>query len=140
MEEPVFPDKSHPPDDAALAAVLGRAKVHWDRLLADALAAAPDATPEWKYYTKKSGWTFLLRGKRRNVLYMWPTSKGCFIVCFALGEKAVQAVEDSDLPADIIEAIRMAPKYPEGRPARVVVKVAADVKVARKLLAIKLAN
>ena len=36
--------------------------------------------------------------------------------------------------------VRQSPKYPEGRAVRVEVKTAADVKIAKKLLAIKMAN
>jgi len=140
MEEPIFPDKARLPADADLAKALGRAKRHWDSLKAHALGANPDASPEWKYYMKKTGWTFLLRGKRRNVLYMRPTGKGRFTVTFILGDKAVKAAEQSDLPPDLIEAIRKARKYPEGRGANIEVTRAADVKIAEQLLAIKMAN
>ncbi|MHC4076909.1 MAG: DUF3788 family protein [Planctomycetota bacterium] len=140
MEEPMFPDKAHMPEDADLQRVLGGTKRHWDNLTAHAVAANPAATPEWKYYTKKSGWTFLLRGKRRNVLYMRPTGKRRFLVAFAFGKKAVAAAEESDLPAHVVEEIRQAPQYPEGRQVLVEVTSAADVKIAKKLLAIKMAN
>jgi len=50
----------------------------------------------------------------------------------------VQAAEQSDLPTDVIEMIRQAPKYPEGRAVCVEVKSARDLKVAKALLDIKL--
>jgi len=140
MEEPVFPEKSHMPQDADLARVLGRTKRHWDNLRAHALDADPTAAPEWKYYTKKSGWTFLLRGKRRNVLYMRPTGKHRFAVSFVFGKRAVQTAEQSDLPEHVVEMIRQAPQYPEGRGVRLEVATAADVKIAKRLLAIRMDN
>ncbi len=140
MEEPVFSDKSHMPQDADLARILGRTKHHWDNLRARALDADPAATPEWKFYSQKSGWTFLLRGKRRNVLYMQPTAKHRFTVSFVFGKKAVQAAEQSDLPDHVVEMIRQAPQYPEGRGVRLEVATAADVKIAKRLLAIKMDN
>lgn len=139
MDEPVFADKSQKPSDADLARALGAAKRRWDDFTAHAAAAAPAASPEWKFYSGKSGWVFLLRGKKRNVVYLRPLEK-CFLVSFAFGEKAVQAAELSELPAEIIESVRQAPKYPEGRAVRLDVKSAAQVKVAKKLLAIKLEN
>ena len=140
MDEPVFPDKSHLPTDADLARVLGRTKRHWDNLKAHALEANPTATPEWKFYSKKSGWTFLLRGKRRNVLYLQPIGKRRFTAGFMFGKKAVQAAEQSDLPDHVIEMIRQAPQYPEGRAIRVEVTTAADVKITKMLLAIRRDN
>ena len=138
MEEPVFPDKSCMPKDADLARALGRAKKQWDDL-ADAVAACPEAKPEWKHYGKKSGWIFVIRGKRSNLMYMIPHDK-YFGASFAFGEKAVQAALESDLPAAIIEIVRQAKKYPEGRAIRLQIKSAADAKAAGQLLAIKVEN
>ncbi len=138
MDEPVFPDKSQPPTDADLTIVLGRAKRHWDNIRDHAQETNPDASPEWKFYTKKSGWSFLLRGKRRNVLYMLPTGKRCFTVAFLFNKKAVQAAEHAGLPDDVSEIVRNGPQYPEGRAVRLDVTKAADVKSAKKLLAIKM--
>ena len=47
---------------------------------------------------------------------------------------------DSNLPADVIKLIKTAPKYPEGRGIRLEVRTAADVKNAKKLLAIKMGH
>jgi hypothetical protein len=138
-EEPLFPDKSHTPQDADLARVLGRTKRHWDNITAHALGADPAASPKWTYESKKAGWTLAVRGKRRNLLYLKPYDKR-FTVGFALGKDAVEAAEQSDLPADVIKMIKQAPKYPEGRAVRIEVKTAADVKLAKKLLALKMNN
>lgn len=139
MEEPVFLDKSHIPEDADLAKALGRAKRHWDSLQAHVLEADPAATPKWTYESKKSGWTFTLRGKRRNLLYLKPFDRR-FTVGFAFRDKAVQAAEKSDLPDHVVETIRQAPQYPEGRAVRIEITKAADVKIAKKLLAMKMDN
>jgi hypothetical protein len=138
MEEPVFADKTHTPDDADLAKALGRTKGHWDKLRAYA-AAIPAVVQEWKCYTGKSGWTLVLKDKRRNLLYLRPLAK-YFKASFALGPHAVKVAEQSDLPAKVIDMIRAAPTYPEGRAVRVDVKTAADAGVVRKLLAIKVAH
>lgn len=138
MDEPVFPDKQCPPQDSDLARVLGRTKKHWEDLAAH-VATCPDAKPEWKHYGKKSGWVFVARGKRSNLIYLIPHDKW-FGANFAFGEKAVQAALASDLPVAVVEMIRQAPKYPEGRAIRLPVKTAADAKAAKKLLKIKLDN
>lgn len=139
MDEPAFPDPSHPPTDAALATILGRVKRHWDGFLSHIRQVSADATAEWKHYSGKSGWTFVVRGKRRNLAYLKP-SAGRFTVSFAFGDKAVQAAEQSDLPDPLVQSIRQSPKYPEGRAVRVEVTSASNVALVKKLLAIKLAN
>ncbi len=143
MEEPLFADKSHPPDDADLARVLGGSKRHWDKLVAAVQKLRADVATGWKYYTGKYGWTFIARDKRRNVLYLKPRAK-CFLASLALGDKALAAAEEaagrSELPTGLVESIRNSLKYPEGRAVRIEVHSAADVATIEKLVAIRLAN
>ncbi len=139
MEAPVFADKSKPPSDADLATALGRAKAHWDRLLADADKLSAGAPAEWKYYSGKAGWTLVLRGRSRNLLYLRPLDKR-IAVSLAFSDEALAAAEQADLPEPLVQSIRESPKYPEGRAVRLEVAAARDVKTVGKLLQIKLAN
>jgi len=139
MDEPVLTDKSHRPTDADLGKVLGPAKRHWDSFAAHVEKVNAGGTAEWKHYAGKSGWTFVLRDKRRNLAYVKPLAKR-FLVSFAFNDAAVAAAERAGLPARIVRPIRESPKYPEGRAARVEVGSAREVVFAQKLLAIKLAN
>ena len=139
MDEPLFADKSHRPSDADLAKVLGPAKRHWDAFTAHIQAVNAGGTSEWKHYAGKTGWTLVVRDKRRNLAYVKPFAKR-FLVSFAFSDQAATAAEHSDLPEKIVKPIRESPKYPEGRPVRIEVASAADVTIAQKLLAIKLAH
>ena len=139
LEEYILLDKAQQPTDEDLERVLGRVKTHWDNLTAYAIKENPDAKPEWKFYTKKSGWTYVLRGKRRNVFYLAPLQK-CFRVGFLFAEKTVVAAEQADLPEAVLEIIRNGPQYPEGRGVRLIVSKAVDVKNAKKLLKIRMEN
>ncbi len=139
MEEPVFSDESRRPSDSDLARVLGPAKRHWDSLVVHIQEVNQGGTAEWKHYAGKSGWTYVVRDKRRNLLYLKPSAKR-FTVSFAFGDKAVQAAEQSDLPDRVVKPIRESPKYPEGRAVRIEVTSATDVAIAWKLLAMKMAN
>lgn len=137
MYDPIYPEKTTEPDDASLGQALGRAKRHWDALAAHVAEVSPEAKAEWKFYGSRNGWVFVVRGKRHALMYMIPHEEH-FTASFAYKGKATQAALQSDLPAKIIEMIRSAPKYPEGRAVRMAVKSAADLKVAKRLLAIKL--
>ncbi len=139
MDEPIFADKAHMPTDADLAVTLGRTKRHWDALVAHIHETYPSAAAGWKFYPGKSGWTFVVREKKRNLVYMKPMAKA-FTAALALGDKAVAALADTDLPADLVESIRQSPKYPEGRPARTAVSKATDLTIVTRLLAVKAAN
>ncbi len=139
VEAPVFADELHPPSDLDLEHTLGPAWRHWKGVLAQVAELSPAAKPEWKYYSAKSGWTLVVRGKKRNLLYLTPAEQH-FRASLAFSEKAVAAAEGADLPSELLEQIRSAPQYPEGRPVRIEVRSPADAKLAKELLAIKVAN
>ena|GEM_PF-3879430 len=64
----------------------------------------------------------------------------CFWVGFLFAEKTVAAAERANLPESVLEIIRNGPQYPEGRAVRLTVSKAADVKIAWKLLKIRMDN
>jgi hypothetical protein len=133
----VLTDKTKRPGDDELSKVLGEAKVFWDELKDYAGANYANLTEDWKHYGKNSGWTMKLLMKKRNLFFLYP-GEGQFVVVFIFGEKAVQAVEDSDLPVGIVEALKSTPKYAEGRGLQVPVKNARDLETVKKLLTIKI--
>ena len=61
-------------------------------------------------------------------------------MAFVLGDRAVQAARQGDLPKPVLKAIDEAPRYAEGTGARLIVKGAKDLPAIRKLALIKLAN
>jgi len=80
-----------------------------------------------------------LKHKKRAVLYMTPC-EGYFLASFALGEKAVQAAHDSNLPASVVQLIDGAKKYAEGRGVRLKVTSTRDVRYIEKLAIIKMST
>ena len=133
-----FIGHTKPPTDAELTKALGIAKKLWVALVAD-LAAAGIDVQEWGSSSKKLGWSLRVKHKDRVIVYLAPF-QGFFRASFALGDKAVQASCQSDLPQSVIKIIAEARRYAEGTGVRMDVKTASDVTVARKLAMIKLAN
>jgi hypothetical protein len=131
-----FDDKSRPPRDDELAATLGRAFVSWNELRRIIASRFAPLSEEWGFGT---GWGLRLKRPARTVLYMTPCN-GYFLASFALGEKAVKAAHESDLPASILEIIDSAKKYAEGRGVRLEVRSAKDVRNVEKLAVIKMKN
>lgn len=119
--------------------MLGPAFAHWN-VLRRAIAARFDLlSEEWGFASKNTGWGLRLEQPSRTILYMTPC-KGHFVVSFALGEKAVKAAHDSDLPVPILRIIDEAKKYVEGRAVRLKVRTAKDVRIVEKLATVKMAN
>ena len=137
MATSAFTDKSRKPTEADLSSVLGRSKKLWDELRSYAGELGTPVSEEWKCHGEKYGWSLVLRAKKRNLLYMSPREKHFMASC-ALGEKAIAAAEKTGLPPQVLEAIRTAPRYPEGRPARIEVRTAKDLAVVKQLLTIKI--
>jgi hypothetical protein len=134
-----FIGRHEQPTDASLNDALGRSKAAWDQLLADLARDQVTTGYEWKSYSPKMGWSLRVKHKARTMVWLAPLQDS-FMVMFILGDKAVRAATRSDLPKRIVEAIKKAPKYPEGTGVRVVVTSIKDLDVLKKLAAIKLAN
>ena len=134
-----FDDKSKAPGAADLEKMLGRTSTHWFNLIKHAESEYPPLEEKWNFSGEKWGWALRLKQKKRTILYMTP-SKGYFLIGLVLGEKAVKAAHDKDLPAPILAAIDQAPKYAEGRGIRIEVRNKKDFDNVKKLAAIKMAN
>ena len=67
-------------------------------------------------------------------------SAGSFYAGFALGQKAVEAARESDLPPAVLEVIDGAQKFAEGRGVRLTVRSEDHARNVVRLAAIKMAN
>jgi hypothetical protein len=123
-----FDDKSRQPTDDDLASKLGDTAIQWIELKKLVTLKFAPVTFEWGYASEK-----------RTILYMTPC-EGYFLASFALGEKAVKAAHDSDLPVSVLDVIDGSKKYAEGRGVRLEVRTAGDVSNIEKLAMIKMAN
>lgn len=132
-------DKAREPTDADVAEVLADASPLWDDLKSLMASQFYPLSEDWTFSGKKWGWSLRLKHKKRAVLYMTP-STGFFFVGFALGEKAVAAAHDSDLPQNLLKLIDESQKYAEGRAVRLEVRSAADLDDIASIAAIKMAN
>jgi hypothetical protein len=139
MSSSIFCDKSIRPDDRKLAEALGCTYPLWVEIKSHIQAEYGELVEEWKYYNPKSGWILKSLNKKRNLFFLTPCQK-YFRIAFVFGDKAVAVIEKSDLPAAMIEELRKAKKYAEGRGLRLEVRKRSDVEHAKKLLAIKMMN
>ncbi len=139
MSPSVFCDRSHPPDERGLAEALGKTAALWLEIRDAVKNDWEPVVEEWKYYGAKCGWSLKTLHKKRNLFFFVPGA-GSFMISFVFGDKAVAAIERSDLPRALIEEVRSAKKYAEGRGLRITVGSRRDVGHVRKLIAIKMTN
>lgn len=134
-----FDDESRQPQDDDLAATLGSTFALWNELRRFLASKFAPLSADWGFTSKKTGWGLRLKHEKRAILYMTPCN-GYFLASFALGEKAVKAAHESDLPVSVLRAIDNAQKYAEGRGVRLEVRSVEDVHNVEKLAIIKMAN
>lgn len=139
MEINAFIDKAIEPTDRRLAQTLGDKAALWETVKKHLEENYGAFTEEWKFYNQKSGWTLKVLLKKRNLFFFVPL-KGYFRMAFVFGDKAVAAVEKSDLPENLKSELKNARKYAEGRGIRIDVKLPKHVENVKKLIDIKIKN
>jgi len=132
----IFLEKSIKPNNEMLSDALGRSYKYWEEIKNILEDQYGKLTEEWKYYSASSGWTLKLLLKKRNLFFFSPCEK-YFRLAFIFGDKAVNEVAHSDLSEKIIEELKTAKRYAEGRGLRIEVKKKADIINIIKLVAIK---
>ena len=131
-----FDDRSTPPDDRSLQAMLGRTGALWTQLTERLHAAHDPLTEDWGFAGAAYGWSLRLKKTKRALVYLTPC-RGHFLASFALGEKACTAAREHGLPREILDRIDAAPRYAEGRGVRLPVRTRKDVEHVQQIAAIK---
>ena len=135
----IFLDKSVKPTNEMLSGALGQSYKYWEEIRNTLENQYGPLIEEWKYYSATSGWTLKLLLKKRNLFFFAPCEK-YFRLAFIFGDKAVSAVEKSDLPLKMVQELKSAKRYVEGRGLRLEIKKKTDVKNIITLVAIKINN
>jgi len=131
-----FGDKAAMPTDEMLAAALAGGKIFWDGLIDYVAASCGNVAEVWKFYSKKAGWSLVVKSGARTILYLIPRD-AFFKASFVLGERAVTAALAAGLPEEITALITEARPYAEGRSFMFDVKSEVDAAAAKKLVEIK---
>lgn len=134
-----FSDKATMPDEKMTAEALAGSITLWDDLKVWTKQEYPAVTGEWKHYGKAAGWSYKMLSGKRNLLFFVPLS-GSFRIRIVLGEKAVSKAVASDLPSEVIEKIREAVAYTEGRSIDIDIENSTQLKTVKQLLKIKTDN
>ena len=135
----VFDDKLTPPTEASLKQALGNSFTIWTDLKKVLAANYPPVSFEWGFTSKSTGWGMRIKHKERVILYLTPC-EGYFLASFALGDKAVKAAQESNLPKRILKIIEGSKRYAEGTGVRVEIRSIGDGRIVEKLAAIKLSH
>ena len=139
MSSSVFTDRSTEPTPKELKEALGETAPFWSEIRHHLETEHGPLAEEWKFYSAKSGWTMKTLRKKRNLFFLTPLD-GCFRLGFVFGDRAVAAIEGSDVPDSIKEELRSAKRYTEGRVLALEVRTREDIGPVKTLVAIKVDN
>jgi len=139
VSQNAFSGRASKPTENDLKTVLGASHMLWKQVVSELMQDLKLDGADWHTASAKYGWSFRLRLKQRNIVYLGPR-KGFFVAAFVLGDKAVIALRNTDLPADLLHTIAQTKRYPEGTPVRIEVTNQDNVGVVKILARIKLEN
>lgn len=134
----VFTNQQASPDDNELKAALDSTYPFWQALAGYVRSRYPMAAGQWSY-SKNGGWNFVLKDKKRAIIYLLPRDK-YFKAAFVFGQKATDEVQESQVADAIKSELESAKVYAEGRGIRIEVKDEKIVGDIETLINIKLAN
>ncbi len=134
-----FAGQATRPTDRQLTSVLGQAKALWNDLITDLKRDLSLDADEWNSSTVKAGWSLRLQSKKRNIVYLAP-STASFLASFAFSDRAVAEVRKSKVPADVMKLVDQAKRYAEGTAIRIEVHTVQDANIVKTLAKIKVEN
>jgi len=139
MPDYLFLDKSKQPTERQLEAAIADTYEYWNEIKNKIAESYGDTKSEWKFYSKKSGWTLKTLLKKRNLFFFQPFAN-YFSLTFVFGDKAVNVIEESDVSEALKRVLRDAKKYVEGRGLSIEVKTRNELVEIIKLIDIKINN
>ncbi|MES2555749.1 MAG: DUF3788 domain-containing protein [Bacteroidota bacterium] len=139
MDTSVFTNKTVVPSDGDLFIELKETYDLWQLVRNHVHELYPDAVDEWHYSGAKYGWSFRIKDKKRVIVYLLPR-EGYFKAAFVFGQKATDAIMNSEVAKTISEQLQSAKVYAEGRGIRIDIRTAEILKDILFLTEIKLAH
>lgn len=138
MDISIFTDKSQSPSIEEIKKLGDEYFELWSEITDYVLEMYPSAVAEWNYPGVKYGWSFRIKDKKRVIIYLLPRD-GFFKVAFVFGQKAYDAIMNSDIDESIKSELSQAVSYAEGRGIRIKLDE-NNINDVKKLVRIKLNN
>ena len=132
----IFTDKTIKPSQAELIKGLGDTYELWISLAEWAKKTSPNSSEEWHFAREKFGWSFRIKDKKRVLIYLLPRDR-YFKIGFVFGQKATDKIFATEIHQSIIDELKIAKVYAEGRGIRIDVKDDLLIEDLKQLIVIK---
>jgi hypothetical protein len=136
MEPPVLTDKAITPTNGLIFSIIGKNRIHWEKLSGGVYQKYPDALEQWNYYRDGKHWLFRMIYKKKTLFWIG-VLKDAFLVTFYFGDKAAPRIQSSSLPENMIADFKTAKHYGKIRAISIRVQNSKDIENCLKLLEIK---
>lgn len=117
--------------------VFGRSLYLWIDLKKFLRKKFKNINEEWKFFSEGSACVIKFVQGKRILFYITPRNHQ-FEAAFSFGDKAVAAIQNSDIPQEYIDKLINAEEYLGGRGLKVDVKNNKHLTVVKKLIAFKI--
>ena len=139
MDISIFTDKKIMPADDDLLVALGNSYEMWQHITRYVHLKYPSAIDMWNYSGDKYGWTFRIKDKKRAIVYLLPRDR-FFKVAMIFGQKATDAIMDSQVAETLKSELASARVYAEGRGIRIDVLNETILNDLKTLIDIKISH
>ena len=136
MATSIFDNKELIPDDNDLKEVLKENINIWNEFIDYLEDEYGLLKKEWKFYSKKSGWSCRISNKKRNLVFLIPNDK-YFIATINMSVKVSEILLDMDFPSEIKSIIKETKSYMEGKSVLIDVKNEKDLEIVKTMLDIR---
>jgi len=136
MATSIFDNKEIVPNDEDLENILKSSLGAYNKLMSYLENEYAPLINEWKFYSKKAGWTLRISNKKRNLLFLSP-NEDYFLVTVNMGVKVSKMVLDSDVSDNTKDLIKQAKIYAEGTGVIIEVRNEEDLEDIKTILNIR---
>ncbi|MFV0395612.1 MAG: DUF3788 family protein [Coprobacillaceae bacterium] len=113
MATSIFEDKQQIPTIEEVEMSLKEVLSVWEHLLDYIEQHYGKLQNEWKFYSKKAGWTYRVSNDKRNIVFLTPNDS-YFLVTINMSEKVGKQVLSASVSEDVKTMIKEARVYMEG--------------------------
>ena len=136
MATSIFDNKATIPNEEMVATALADTNELWDRLQSHVKEHYQVTSRDWKFYSKKAGWTLRITGEKRNLIFFSPNDD-YFLVTVNMSVKVSKIVLDLDISDTTKKLIKEAKPYAEGLSILIEVKKEEDLEDIKTILNIR---
>lgn len=136
MAKGYYREKELQPTIEMLEVVLKENGVYWSRIERYVDDTYSSVTKEWKFYGVAWGWAYVLKSKKKALIYLTP-QEGYLVCSFIFNDKGRDLAKNAGFSRELMTIIESGKDNAGGHTFDIPVKNDSDFKLVKQLLDIK---